>query len=226
MSTPTTPRSAQAIALSTMIAFWRASKVRSIIRIRPARTCGYSSRARSRPADRGEDDVVEVALAAAVALHRVEAELERRDALRAVRAADRAVHRALDRERGGLDQLRPVVDRVERVEVLDAARIRHGDERLELPVVLHGQGDPLLVREAPENVRGDRAAEVRVELGEALVRRRSSGHSIRRALAPAPSRKATSPGRRGRGSCCRAASSCSASCSSPRLSPLTFDGRC
>ena len=113
--------------------------------------------------------MVEVALAAAVALHRVEAQLERRDPLRAVGAADRAVHRALDRERGGLDQLRPVVDRVERVEVLDAARIRDGDEPLELPVVLHRQGDPLLVGEAPEDVRGDRAAEVGVELGEALV---------------------------------------------------------
>ena len=33
------------------------------------------------PSDRGEDDVVEVALAAAVPLHRVEAELERRDPL-------------------------------------------------------------------------------------------------------------------------------------------------
>ena len=42
------------------------------------------------PADRREDDVVEVALAAAVPLHRVEAQLERRDPLRAVRAADRA----------------------------------------------------------------------------------------------------------------------------------------
>ena len=41
-------------------------------------------------ADRGEDDVVEVALAAAVPLHRVEAQLERRDPLRAVGAADRA----------------------------------------------------------------------------------------------------------------------------------------
>ena len=50
-------------------------------------------------ADRREDDVVEVALAAAVALHRVEPQLEGRDALRAVRAADRAVHRALDCER-------------------------------------------------------------------------------------------------------------------------------
>ena len=50
------------------------------------------------PADRGEDDVVEVALAAPVALHRVEAQLERRDPLRAVGAADRPVHGALDGE--------------------------------------------------------------------------------------------------------------------------------
>jgi hypothetical protein len=33
------------------------------------------------PADGSEDDVVEIALAPAVPLHRVEAELERRDAL-------------------------------------------------------------------------------------------------------------------------------------------------
>ena len=51
------------------------------------------------PADRREDDVVEVALAAAVALHRVEPQLERRDPLRAVGAADRAVDRALDGKR-------------------------------------------------------------------------------------------------------------------------------
>ena len=88
-------------------------------------------------ADGREDDVVEVALAAAVALHRVEAELERRDALRAVGTADRAVHRTLDGERGGLDQLRPVVDGVERIKALDAARVGDGDERVELPVVLH-----------------------------------------------------------------------------------------
>ena len=50
-------------------------------------------------ADRGEDDVIEVALAAAVPLHRVEAQLERRDPLRAIRAADRAVHRALHGDR-------------------------------------------------------------------------------------------------------------------------------
>src|SRR5262249_39120376 len=40
------------------------------------------------PANRREDDVVEILFAAAVALHRVEPQLERRDALRAVRAAD------------------------------------------------------------------------------------------------------------------------------------------
>jgi putative aminopeptidase FrvX len=40
-----------------------------------------------------------VALAAAVPLHRVEADLEGRDVLRAVRAPDRGVDRALDRER-------------------------------------------------------------------------------------------------------------------------------
>ena len=119
-------------------------------------------------ADRGEDDVVEVALAAAVALHRVEAELERRDPLAAVGAADRAVHGLLDGQRRRLDQLGPVVDPVERVEVLDPARIGDGDERVELPVVLHRQRDPLLVRERPEDVGGDRAAEVGVQLGETL----------------------------------------------------------
>ena len=75
-------------------------------------------------ADRREDDVVEVALAAAVPLHRVEAKLERRDPLRPVSAADRGVHRALDGDRARLDQLRPVVDLVERVEVRDAARVQ------------------------------------------------------------------------------------------------------
>ena len=40
------------------------------------------------PADGGRDDVVEVLLAAAVPLHRVEAELHRRDVVLAVGAAD------------------------------------------------------------------------------------------------------------------------------------------
>src|SRR5215831_6912371 len=119
--------------------FWSAVNVRSIIRIGPA--------------DRGEDDVVEVALAAAVSLHRVEAELERRDPLRAVGAADRRVHAPLDRERRGLDQLRPVVDRVERVEAGDPARVADGDEAVELPVVLDGERDSLLVSKAPQDVR-------------------------------------------------------------------------
>jgi hypothetical protein len=118
--------------------------------------------------------VVEVALAAAVPLHRVETQLECRDALGAVRAADRAVHRALDGDRRRLDQLGPVVDRVERVEVLDAARVGDGDERVELPVVLDRERDALLVRQRPEDVRGDRAAEMRVQLGQAPVGHRAS----------------------------------------------------
>ena len=56
---------------------------------------------------------------------------------------------------------------VERVEVGHAARVGDGDERVELPVVPGGQRDPLLVRQAPEDVRGDRAAQVGVQLGEA-----------------------------------------------------------
>jgi hypothetical protein len=125
--------------------------VRSIIRISPAR--------------RGHDDVVEIALAAAVALHRVEAQLQRRDRLRAVGAADRRVHRALDRERARLDQLRPVVDRVQSVQIRHPARVADRDEAVELPVVLHGQVDALLVREAPHDLRGDGAAEMGVQLG-------------------------------------------------------------
>src|SRR5205085_12527959 len=62
-------------------------------------------------------------------------------------------------------------DRVEGVEVRDAARIGDGDEPVELPEVLDRECDPLLVREAPEDLGGDRAAQVRVQLGQALHRR-------------------------------------------------------
>jgi hypothetical protein len=125
-------------------------------------------------ADRGEDDVVEVALAATVALHRVEPQLERGDPLRPVGAADRSVHGHLDRKRARLDQLGPVVDLVERVEVRDAARVADRHEPVEVPVVLDRQRDALLVRERPEDVRGDGAAEVGVELGEAFHPRHPS----------------------------------------------------
>jgi hypothetical protein len=49
MSIPITPREAQRIAFSTTTSFCRAVKVRSIIRISPHRTCGYSIEARSSP---------------------------------------------------------------------------------------------------------------------------------------------------------------------------------
>ena len=116
-----------------MIAFWPRVERAVHHQDQPGAHLRVLERGAVEAADRGEDDVVEVALAAAVALHRVEAQLERRDPLRAVGAADRAVHGALDRERGGLDQLRPVVDRVERVEILDAARVGDRDERGRTP---------------------------------------------------------------------------------------------
>jgi hypothetical protein len=78
------------------------------------------------------------------------------------------VHRPLDGDGARLDQLRPVVDLVERVEIGDAPRIGDRHEPVELPVVLDRQRDPLLVRQAPQDVRGHRAAEVRMQLGEAF----------------------------------------------------------
>ena len=113
--------------------------------------------------------MVEVALASAVALHRVEAHLAGRDALRAVAAADHAVHAALDGQRARLDQLGDVVDLVERVEPVDAARIGDRDHAVELPVVARRQRDALRVGGLPHHVGGHRAAEVSVELGHRLV---------------------------------------------------------
>ena len=49
MSMPTTPRLRQAIAFAAMISFSAGEKLRSRQKIRPARTCGYSSTARSIP---------------------------------------------------------------------------------------------------------------------------------------------------------------------------------
>ena len=79
------------------------------------------------------------------------------------------MHAALDGERRALDQLREVVDPIERVEIGDAPRIGHRDKTVELLVVARRQVDPLLVREAPHDVRRDRATEVGVELGEAFL---------------------------------------------------------
>jgi hypothetical protein len=58
--------------------------------------------------DRRADDVVQVLLAAAVALHRVEAQLHGGHVVLAVGAADDLIDRALDRDRRALDQLGPV----------------------------------------------------------------------------------------------------------------------
>ena len=133
MSTPTTPRSRQAIAFSTMISLSSYGNARSRQKIRPGLT-GYSSVARSMPADRRRDDVVEVLLAAAVPLHRVEAQLHRGDVVLAVGAADDLVDRALDGDRARLDELGPVEQLQVAVEALRAPRVDR-DQVAELPVV-------------------------------------------------------------------------------------------
>ena len=96
---------------------------------------------------------------------------------RAVRAADGAVDRTLDRERARLDQLRPLVDAVELRQALDAARV-DGDELGEVPLVLHLQRHALLVGERRHDGRVDRAAQVgcssATPLGSARGRSRCS----------------------------------------------------
>jgi hypothetical protein len=108
--------------------------------------------------------VVEVLLPAAVALHRVEAQLELGDVVLAVGAADDLVHAALDRDRARLDELGPVEEVEVRVEALAPAP--DGDEVAERPVVLRRQADALGVGDAPHDCRCDRRAEVHVELAE------------------------------------------------------------
>ncbi len=129
-------------------------------------------------ADRRRDDVVEVLLAAAVPLHRVEAQLHGRDVVLAVGAADDLVDGALDGERRALDELGPV----EQLEVAVEGAVpprRHGDHVAELPVVLGRELDPLRVGDAPHDRRGHRAAEMAVELGQRDLAREGTRHARR-----------------------------------------------
>ena len=116
------------------------------------------------PTHRRGDDVVQVLLAAAVALHRVEAQLELRDVVLAVGAADHLVDAALHGDRARLDQLRPVEEVEVGVEALAPAS--DGDQVAERPVVLGRQPDALGVGDAPHDRRRDRRAEVHVELAQ------------------------------------------------------------
>ena len=103
------------------------------------------------PPHRRGDDVVEVLLAAAVALHRIEAQLELGDVVLAVGAADHLVDAALHGGRARLDQLGPVEEIEVGVEALAAAP--DGDEVAERPVVLGRQPDALGVGDAPHDRR-------------------------------------------------------------------------
>ena len=118
------------------------------------------------PVDGGDDDVVEVPLAAQVPLHRVEAELDRRDARGPVLLPDDGVDGALDGRRRRLDALGPAVEDLEvAVQRRDALRIGV-HEVLELGVRAHGQLEPVVVRDLPEDVGRHRRAHVDVEVDE------------------------------------------------------------
>ncbi len=127
------------------------------------------------PADRRRDDVVEVLLAAAVPLHRVEAQLRGGDVVLAVRPADDLVDRALHGDRARLDELRPVEQLKVAVEALRPPRV-DGDQVPELPVVAGRELDPLGMGDGPHDRRGHRRAEVAVELGEGNLAAEGGGH--------------------------------------------------
>ena len=153
-------------------------------------------------ADGGRDDVVEVLLAAPVSLHRVEAQLHRRDVVLAVGPADDLVDRALDRERRALDELGPVEQLEVAVERAVPPR-RDRDHVAELPVVLGRELDPLGVGDPPHDRRSHRAAEMAVELRERDLARQGARHV--RSIAE---RGQSKPGR-------------SSTCHVPVCSPLT-----
>src|SRR5438093_2834278 len=121
-------------------------------------------------ANRRHDDVVEIAFASAVPLHRVVAELERGDVRLAIRAADDLVHRLLDRERARLDELGPVIER-EKVFKGFLRLLAHRDQIDELPVILGRQADALVVRDAPHGRRIHGATEVHMELSQFISER-------------------------------------------------------
>ena len=141
--------------------------------------------------DRRHHDGVQVALAAPVALGRVEAHLVRRDPLRPVAARDHPVDRPEDPLRAALDQLGEVVDAVEAGQAVGARPDVGG--RGELPVVPVRDLDALLVGELPHGGGVDAATEVRVQLRERLV---GGEDRVHRHGASAPTRRPAPSARR------------------------------
>ena len=115
-------------------------------------------------AERAEDDVVEIAFALAIAEHRIERRLEKRDAARAIGTRYHLVDCTLHRDGGGLDELCPVEELV--VVVPRRLGFVERDEIIEFLVRFRGELDALLVSDGPQDVRLDGLAEVEVQLGE------------------------------------------------------------
>ena len=121
-------------------------------------------------ADRRIDDVVEVALPAAIPFHGVIAELESRNVRLAVSAADNLVDGLLDRQRARLNELGPVVERQEVFKGF-LRLLADRDQIDEFPVVLGRQANPLVMRNSPHRRRIDGAAEMDVQLRQFIPKR-------------------------------------------------------
>src|SRR5262249_30053186 len=130
--------------------------------------------------DGSGDDVVEVLLALAVALHWVEAQFKRRDIATAIGAADNFVDRALDGQWTRLYQLGPAEYLVILGEIVHLVGVADGDQFDELPVILTRQPDALLVSNAPHDWRVHCAANVRMQLGKSGTLRQDArrGHAF------------------------------------------------
>jgi hypothetical protein len=102
------------------------------------------------------DDVVQVPLAAQVALHGVEAQLEQGHPAGAELLADDLVDRPLDGRWRGLNLLGPAVQDLE-VVVLGGDLVGAGGHQIpELPEGLHRQLEALIVGNGPQDVGSDR----------------------------------------------------------------------
>ena len=144
---------------------------------------------------RGHDDMVQVALAVPVALHRAVTQLDQVDVAMPIAAADDRFDAGLHGLGTGLNQLGPVEEIQVRLERLDVRGIG-GHQLGEIPVVLAGQLDTLVVGDAEQQCRVDRGAHVRVQLGQHRSRMAPGGLSIHHSRPPGSSADSTSPIRR------------------------------
>src|SRR5205823_1713078 len=105
----------------------------------------------------------------AIPFHRVIAQLEGRNVRLPVGATDHFVDGLLHRQRARLNELSPVVEREKILERL-LRLLAYRDEIDELPVVLRGKPDPLVMRDSPHRRRIDGATKMDVEFSQLIAK--------------------------------------------------------